>query len=141
MNTKTKWFMMGLVVCVLALPLSSMVQAEEGTDRGCPWKISKIAVEKWGNGRVKKAMRARGSFPINIPGVTERPDWYVNGSYVGKSMIFFNLRTVYGGYALIDKANNTVKVEFKKPPHAGQSNTHSFYFDASKIRPGGSRWY
>jgi len=114
---------------------------KQAGDATCPWKIKQIAVEKWGNGKIKRALRAKGSFPINIPGVTERPDWFVNGTPVGKSQIFFNLRTVYGGYNLRDKAENTVTVRFNKPPYNGASNTYKFYFDSSKVAPGGQRWF
>lgn len=102
----------------------------------CPWSISTISVEKWGNGNIKSAMRASGSFPISTG--MERPTWYVNDNDVGKADVFFQLRTVYGGAQLRDKAVNTVVVKFSKAPYAGATSTLRFYFDADRVPPGGS---
>ncbi len=104
-----------------------------------PWSIAGIAVEKWGNGSIKRAMRAKGSFPISSG--LERPTWYVNDSNVGMSDVFFQYRTVYGGESLQDKAMNTVTLRFTKAPYAGASSTIRFYFDSSRVPAGGSAWF
>ncbi len=40
MGINVKGFVItGLVACMLVLPMSRMVCAEESTDSGCPWKI------------------------------------------------------------------------------------------------------
>ncbi len=107
------------------------------------WRISSMAVEKWANGKVKNAMRAKGNFPINMPGVTERPTWYVNGYNVGKAQIFLvgYMRTVYGGPFLTDGAKNTVTFKFSNPPCAGYSQTFTFDYNASQVPAGGQKWY
>lgn len=102
----------------------------------CPWSIATISVEKWANGSIKSAMRASGAFPISTG--LERPTWYVNDNDVGKADVFFQLRTVYGGAQLRDKAVNTVTVKFTKAPYAGATSTIRFYFDADRVPPGGS---
>ena len=104
----------------------------------CPWKISNIAVSKWANGKIKAAIWAHGSFPINIPGVTERPIWIVNGINHGRATTFFNTkRIINGSYSLKPKAQNKVTVKFTKPPYAGASHTYTFYYDPARIPPGG----
>jgi hypothetical protein len=105
----------------------------------CPWKISGVEVGKWGNGRLKDSIWIHGSFPIP-PGTSERPDWYINGTCVGKSCLFFNLRRLPGGSSYLnDGQSNTVTVKFTKPPYAGASNSLTFTPDISSIRPGQHR--
>lgn len=107
-----------------------------GERKPCPWKISGIEVGKWMNGNLKDSTWAHGSFPLTGM-ITERPDWYVNGTCIGKSWPFFNLKRLPNSSGLLrDKQNNTVKVEFSKPPYEGASNTYEFYYDSSKIGPG-----
>jgi hypothetical protein len=104
----------------------------------CPWKISKVQLGKWGNGKMKAGTWLKGSFPINIPGVTERPTWYINGTCVGKSQIHFNMRWIPNSSSYInDGMTNTITVKFLKPPYNGASHTYTFTPDFSKVPKGG----
>ena len=105
------------------------------------WRISSVAVEKWANGNVKNAMRVQGSFPINMPGVTERPNWYINGYALGKASVFFTMCTIYGGPYLNDNAKNTVTFKFSNAPCAGFSQTYTFDYSSSKVANGGQKWF
>jgi hypothetical protein len=109
----------------------------EETRKPCPWKISKVRLGKWGNGKLKAGTWVKGSFPIP-PGVSERPTWYINGVCVGKSQIHFNLRWIPNSSCYLnDKMTNTITVKFFKPPYNGASYTYTFYVDFSKIPRGG----
>jgi hypothetical protein len=122
--------MVGMLAGVVeAADEAAPAAAEKGT---CPWRITAIKVGKWGNGKLKDNFFAVGSFPINA-GVTERPDWYVNGSYAGKSTMHFNLRALRAAGMLRSKQENTVKIKFVKKP---SEFTFTFYYDEDKVRPG-----
>lgn len=86
-------------------------------------------------------VRVQGSFPINVPGVTERPNWYINGYAQGKASVFFTMRTIYGGPYLNDKAKNTVTFKFSNPPCAGFSQTYSSDYNKAQVPNGGQKWY
>jgi hypothetical protein len=116
--------------------LSAWSVAAEAEDKACPWKIGKIEVGKWGNGNKKSRIWVHGSFPIP-PGVSERPVWFVNGTNVGHSSIFFNARTLSNASHLLKEGTNSIRVQFVKPPYNGASNEKiisSFSWD--KVRPG-----
>lgn len=110
--------------------------ADAAESKSCPWRITGIEAGKWANGNQKAAIWAHGSFPINIPGTTERPTWIVNGVNVGLSTTFFNLKRLPNTSRLLRKGRNTVTVKFLKAPYAGASNSYSFNFDWAQIRPG-----
>lgn len=127
-----------LVLALMALLSAPAVLADEAAISSCPWVISKVQAGKWGNGNQKAGLWFKGSFPINIPGVTERPTWYVNGVDCGKSQIHFSLRFLPNSSAhLKDGQSNTVTVKFLKPPYNGASNSRTFTFSWSQVPNGG----
>ncbi len=129
------------LVCIFCLGLSAAALAEGAADKPCPWTIKSIQVGKWGNGKQKARIWVQGSFPIP-PGVSERPVWYVNGTYVGKSEIFFNSRTLPNSSRLLKEGQNTIKVQFQKPPFNGASNEKTISgFSWDKVRPGGYKTF
>lgn len=94
-------------------------------------EISKIKMRKWGNGNKKAQIWVSSSFPIP-PGVSERPTWYVNGRNVGHSTIFFNERTLPNTSHMLNEGENTIEVNFFKPPYNGASfkkNITNFKWD------------
>lgn len=105
------------MMAVVAGGLAGLAQAEER--KPCPWKVAEVAVGKWANGKQKAGSWYKGSFPINIPGVTERPDWFINGSAVGKSQIHFSERFIPNSSSRFKPGSNTVKIQFNKPPYNG----------------------
>lgn len=128
------------VVCAAALVLGMAVSVPAGTP--CPWRISKIGVGKWANGNKKAGTWIGGSFPVNIPGTTERPDWAINGSPVGKSQAHFNLRWIPNSSSRFNPGDNTVKVEFIRHPYQGafhQCRIKGFNWD--QVPNGGYKYY
>lgn len=129
-----------LLIAGLAVIAAAAYAQQES--KPCPWKISSIAAGKWANGNHKAGLWAKGSFPINIPGVTERPDWYINGTNVGKSQIQFDTRFIPNSSGLLKPGTNTVKVQFNKQPYNGASHTITFdNFNWDDVPPGGYKWF
>jgi hypothetical protein len=125
----------------LALALTALAGAES-TDKPCPWRISSMSVGKWANGNHKAGVWVKGSFPINIPGVTERPEWFINGSSVGKSQIHFANRWIPNAASRLKAGANTIKVQFNKPPYNGAYHEMTITgFDWGKVPNGGYKWY
>jgi hypothetical protein len=130
-------------IWVMAITLALCLGAASATFSGpaCPWKISSVQVGKWMNGKNKANIWINGSFPIPS-GVSERPTWYVNGQSVGHSKIFFKQRLLEGKSYLLKPGKNTIKVQFKKPPYNGASNTKVISnFNWKDVRPGGYKEY
>jgi len=132
-----------LTVLILAAALAlAATPATADQSKPCPWKISSVGIGKWANGNHKSGIWLKGSFPINIPGVTERPDWSINGSNVGKSQIHFNQRWIPNASSrLMDGAQNTVTVTFQKPPYNGASNSCTVTIDWDDVPRGGYKYY
>lgn len=111
-------------------------------DVPCPWKISRVGVAKWGNGKPKAGIWFKGSFPIP-PGTSERPTWYINGFNVGKAQLLIDSRYIPNqSMLLIEGQGNTIKVQFLKPPYNGasfQCTTDTFSWD--DIHAGQQKWY
>jgi hypothetical protein len=108
----------------------------------CPWKVSQVAVGKWANGKQKAGSWYKGSFPINIPGVTERPDWFINGSGVGKSQIHFSERFIPNSSGRFKPGSNTIKIQFNKPPYNGAFFECTISgFDWKQVPNGGYKRY
>lgn len=130
-----------LMLFILVAVGAVSARAEE-EKKPCPWKISQIGVGKWANGNHKAGTWIKGSFPINIPGVTERPDWFINGGGVGKSQIHFNLRFIPNSSSRFKEGANTVKVQFNKPPYNGAFHECTIGgFDWDQVPRGGYKWY
>jgi len=120
--------------------LAGLAQAEEL--KPCPWKVTEVAVGKWANGNQKAGSWYKGFFPINIPGVTERPDWFINGSAVGKSQIHFKDRFIPNSSNIFKPGSNTVKVQFNKPPYNGAFFQCTISgFDWKQVPNGGYKRY
>ncbi len=136
-----KNFATACLVFIFCLGLSASALAEEAQSKPCPWTIKSISVGKWGNGKQKARIWVQGSFPIP-PGASERPVWYVNGTYIGHSEIFFNSRTLPDSSHLLKDGGNTIKVQFVKPPYNGASNEISISnFSWDQVRPGGYKTF
>lgn len=124
------------LVLLFCIGVGATAFAQDAADKPCPWKISKIGVGKWGNGNKKARIWVYGSFPIP-PGVSERPVWFVNGTNVGHSTIFFNARTLPNASHLLKEGANTIKVQFVKPPYNGASDEKTISnFSWDNVRPG-----
>ncbi len=127
-----------ILMLVLCLGLSTVAYAG---DTPCPWRISSIKVGKWGNGNQKARIWVNGSFPIP-PGVSERPIWYVNGTNVGHSEIYFNSRTLPNASQYLKEGYNVIKVQFTRPPYSGASNEKNITnFSWDEVRPGQYKTY
>lgn len=123
----------------LCLGVTAAPIAQE--DGNCPWRISSIQVGKWANGNKKARIWVNGSFPIP-PGVSERPTWYVNGQNVGHSQIFFSQRTLPNTSYMLKPGQNTIKVQFLKPPYNGASFTKTINnFSWDNVPNGGYRTF
>ncbi len=103
--------------------------------KSCPWKITGLEIGRWMNGNMKFSTWAHGSFPLT-GWITERPIWYINGTKIGRSWPFFNLKRIPHSSRYLKKGQNTVMVKFFKPPYANSSNTYTFTYDPNKIKPG-----
>lgn len=133
----TKKLMSVLMVTAMVLGLSAAVPVSAGDAPPCPWKITKATVGKWANGNKKAGVWIDGHFPIP-PGMTERPDFYVNGQYVGKSQVHFQLRFIPNASSRLSPGANTITVQFTRPPYAGASNTlHINNFSWKEVPSGG----
>jgi hypothetical protein len=130
-----------LILMTAALLLAGPAEAEEES-KPCPWEITQVGFGKWANGNHKAGTWYKGSFPINMPGVTERPDWYVNGSCVGKSQIHFSTRFIPNSSNRFNPGANTVKVQFQKPPYNGAYHQCTIEgFDWNDVPRGGYKYY
>lgn len=138
----TKKALVVLTTLSFVLIAFATTPAEEAS-KACPWQISKVGFGKWGNGNQKAGTWYKGSFPINIPGVTERPDWYVNGTSVGKSQIQTGMRFIpYSSSRFLSEKDNTVKVQFQRPPYNGAYHQCTINgFDWDHVPNGGYKWY
>ena len=136
-----KTLTIAIVFCILATALA-VVPLMATAAPECPWRISQIAVGKWANGKAKAGVWIRGSFPTNIPGITERPDWKVNGRAVGKSQIHFQNRFLPNSSSRLGAGSNTVQVEFSKPPLSGAFDRCVIQgFNWKDVPNGGYKWY
>jgi hypothetical protein len=120
--------------------MAGLALAEDS--KPCPWIITKVGVGKWANGNQKAGTWFKGSFPINIPGVTERPDWYINGSSAGKSQIQAGMRFLPNTSYRLVPGSNTFKVQFNKPPYNGANYQCTISgFTWNDVPKGGYKWY
>ena len=127
-----------LLAACLAMPATATAQDSSK----CLWKVTAVQAGKWGNGNMKAGLWPKGSFPANIPGVTERPDWYVNGHNCGKSQMCAGCGAGMrflpnSSFYLNDKGENTIMIKYNKAPCAGVTSEKTFTFDWSRVRPGG----
>jgi len=146
MITVKKSVLCAVVVAVtlsLAVLYAGIGMAADDGSKLCPWRVSRIDVSKWANGRLKASIVVHGYFPIPPgPGVSERPTWFINGVNCGHSTAFFNARRIHNGSPYLKKnAHNTVTVKFFKPPYAGASHSHTFFFEPDKIAPGRYKFF
>ncbi len=128
-------FLMGLL-----MPRSILT----ASDIKCEWFFKSISVGKWGNGNPKAGIWVYGAFPINMPGVTERPDWYVNGKAVGKAQIHltYEHRWIPNSSIHLRQGKNTVSFKFFKEPCAGYTRICTFDFTGwDTVRPGGYKYF
>ncbi|NDV27413.1 hypothetical protein [Desulfovibrio sp. JC010] len=128
------------LACSLLLTISPEKALAEDS-KSCPWRIAQIGVGKWGNGKQKATLWIKGSFPI-LPKSSERPVWYINDRYAGHAQNFFNDKALHNGAHLLSPGQNTIKVQFNKPPYAGTSSTKTISnFSWDGIGPGGYKWF
>lgn len=131
-----------LFIILLTLLFSFSGSPSRAADRPCPWTISSMGVGKWANGNHKASIWVSGSFPRNLPGSTERPDWFINGKFVGKSQAQIENRMIPNSSAHLVPGTNTITVKFTSPPYKGASHTLTIQdFDWSKVPNGGYRYY
>ena len=140
-----KKLMLLILVCSLAAAFSTGAMAADDKISKCSWKVTAVRAGKWGNGKQKAALWPMGSFPIPV-GVSERPDWYVNGTNCGKSqmcvgcgsrMRFLPNSSRY----LKDDGSNTIMLKYNKPPCKGVTSSKTFSFKWSLIKAGRYRTF
>ena len=120
--------------------MAGLALAEDS--KPCPWKITQVGVGKWASGNIKAATWYKGSFPINIPGVTERPVWYINGKSAGKTQSQVGMRYLAHSSNKLNPGSNTFKVQFNEPPYSGASYQCTISgFSWDQVPKGGLKWY
>ena len=133
------------VMLIIAMALFATFSGLAGTALAgdpCPWKISKVGVGKWANGNKKAGTWYKGSFPVNIPGVTERPVWYINGKSAGKTQSQVGMRYLAHSSNKLNPGSNTFKVQFNEPPYNGayyECTISGLNWD--EVPKGGLYWY
>ena len=128
-----------MALLVTSTAMAGLALAEES--KPCPWKITQVGVGKWANGNIKAATWYKGSFPI-LPGVTERPVWYINGKSAGKAQNQIGMQYLAHSSNKLNPGSNTFKVQFNKPPYNGA------YYECTisglgwnQVLKGGLKWF
>ena len=138
------WAVVVAVTLSLAVLCTGTGMTADDGSTPYPWRIDGIEVGKWRNGMFKATIWAHGSFPMPWgSGVPERPTWFINGVDCGHSTTFFDSRkNILNGFPhLKENEPNTVTVKFFRPPNAGASYSHTFFFEPGKVSPGGYKLF
>ena len=132
------------VALSLVAAFAAGAMAQEDASK-CAWKVTAVRAGKWANGNQKAALWPKGSFPIPV-GVSERPDWYVNGHNCGKSQLCAgcggSMRFLPNSSRYLkDNDTNTIMLKYNKPPCAGKTSSKSFSFKWSQVPKGGYKTF
>lgn len=121
--------------------LAEVATAFTVTSATCPWQIQEVGVGKWPNGNQKEGTWYKGSFPISS-GVSEQPDWSINGTSAGKSQTQDGARFLPNTSYRLVMGSNTFKVQFNKPPYNGAFFKCAISgFNWDDVPKGGYKWY